>query len=210
MDIMFLINGFIIGFTASIPLGPIGLICIQRTINGSLKNGFVSGLGASLADTFFAIVAAFGITAIHTFIEEQQLYLRIIGGSILVVLGLKFFLTNPTIQTRKQNKNGNLWTDFVSVFFLTLSNPLTVFVFGAVFAGFGIIPKDNTWFEMLELVMGIFFGALCWWILLVNIVNFFRDKFRLRRLWWLNKIVGAIITIFGFIALISVAFIKFY
>ncbi|MCX7862835.1 MAG: LysE family transporter [Bacteroidales bacterium] len=209
MELLYLINGFIIGLSASIPLGPVGLICIQKTLNSKLKNGIVSGIGAASADTFFAVVAAFGISAVHNFIETQQMYLRLIGGIILIGLGLKFFLTNPAIQIRKQRNRGNsLYADFVSVFALTLSNPLTVFVFGAVFAGFGIIPNNSTWFEMFELVIGIFIGASVWWILLVSAVNFFRHKFRLRRLWWMNKIMGAIITAFGVFAIVSVLFLK--
>ncbi len=206
---MFLLNGFIIGLSASIPLGPVGLICIQKTLNSRLKNGIVSGIGAAAADTFFAIVAAFGISAVHNFIETQQFYLRIAGGLILIGLGLKFFLTNPAIQVRShRKKSSSLWADFVSVFFLTISNPLTVFVFGAVFAGFGIISANSKWYKMLELVTGIFLGAATWWIILVSIINLFRKKFRLRRLWWLNKIMGVIITSFGLFALISILFLK--
>ena len=118
MNFLYLINGIIIGFSASVPLGPIGLICIQKTLNGKRINGIISGFGAAMADTFFAIIAAFGISAVHNFIQTQQLYLRIGGGLILLGLGLKFFLTNPAIQIRKQrNKNNNLWADFASVFF---------------------------------------------------------------------------------------------
>ncbi len=209
MELVYLFNGFIIGLSASIPLGPIGLICIQKTLNARLKNGIVSGIGAASADTFFAIVAAFSINAVYNFIEEQQIYLRIVGGTILIGLGLKFFLTNPAIQIRKQQNKGNsLWTDFVSVFVLTLSNPLTVFVFGAIFAGFGIIPANNQWYDMLELVSGVFLGASAWWIFLVSTVNIFRKRFRLRRLWWMNKIMGAIIVLFGIFAIVSLLFLK--
>lgn len=209
MNFLYIINGIVIGLSASIPLGPIGLICIQKTLNGKRINGIISGFGSALADTFFAVIAAFGISAVHNFIQTQQLYLRIGGGLILLGLGLKFFLTNPAIQIRKQrNKNNNLWADFVSVFLLTLSNPLTVFVFGAVFAGFGIIPKESKWYEMLEVVAGIFMGASTWWIILVNTINIFRKKFRLRRLWWMNKIMGIIIIVFGIFAIISSFFLK--
>ncbi|NMD01289.1 MAG: LysE family transporter, partial [Bacteroidales bacterium] len=161
-------------------------------------------------DTFFAVVAAFGISAVHNFIETQQLFLRLAGGIILLFLGLKFFLTNPAIQIRKQrNKTNNLWADFVSVFLLTLSNPITVVVFGAVFAGFGIIPKESSWFDMIMLVSGVFSGAMLWWISLVYIINMFRKKFRLRRLWWMNKIMGVVITLFGLFALVSAFFLEF-
>jgi len=209
VEFTFLLNGFVIGLSASIPLGPVGLICIQKTLNGRLKNGIVSGLGAASADTFFAIVAAFGISAVYNFIEAQQIYLRIMGGIILIGLGLKFFLTNTAIQVRKQRNRGNsIWADFVSVFVLTLSNPLTVFVFGAVFAGFGIIPAHSKWYEMLELVTGVFLGAFAWWTFLVSTVNIFRKKSRLRHLWWMNKIMGAIITLFGLFAIVSLFFLK--
>jgi len=209
MDFLLFLKGIFIGLSASIPLGPVGLICIQKTLNSRRSNGIASGIGAALADTFFAVVAAFGISAVHNFIETQQLYLRLAGGLILLLLGLKFFLTNPAIQIRKQrNKNNNLWADFVSVFLLTLSNPLTVFVFGAVFAGFGIILKENTWYNIIMLISGVFCGAVLWWITLVNIINIFRNKFRLRRLWWMNKIMGVIIITFGVFALISAFFLK--
>lgn len=207
MDLLLLIKGVIIGLSASIPLGPVGLICIQKTLNSKRKNGIVAGMGAALADTFFAVVAAFGISTVHNFIETQQLFLRLGGGIILLFLGLKFFLTNPAIQIRKQRyKNNNLWADFVSVFLLTLSNPITVVVFGAVFAGFGVIPKESSWFSLIMLVSGVFSGAMLWWISLIYIINMFRKKFRLRRLWWMNKIMGVVITLFGLFALISAFF----
>lgn len=210
MNFLYFINGIIIGFFASVPLGPIGLTCIQRTLNGKRINGIISGFAAATADTFFAIVAAFGISTVQNFIESQQFYLRIGGGIILLVLGLNFFLTNPVIQVRKQrNKNNNLWSDYVSVFLLTLSNPLTVFVFGAIFASFGIIPKESKWYEMLVLVAGIFIGASAWWNVLVSIIDIFRKKFHLRRLWWMNKIMGVIISSFGIFALISSLLLKF-
>jgi len=209
MDFLLFIKGIFIGLSASIPLGPVGLVCIQKTLNSRRTNGVVAGIGAALADTFFAVVAAFGISAVHNFIETQQLYLRLVGGLILLLLGLKFFLTNPAIQIRKQrNKNNNLWADFASVFLLTLSNPLTVFVFGAVFAGFGIIPRENNWYNMIMLISGVFCGAVLWWFTLVNIINIFRKKFRLRRLWWMNKIMGVIIIAFGIFAFISSFFLK--
>lgn len=208
MDLIVHIKGIIIGLSASVPLGPIGLICIQKTLNNKRTNGIVAGTGAALADTFFAVVAAFGISAVHNFIETQQLFLRISGGIILIFLGFKFLLTNPAIQIRKKrNKNNNLWADFASVFLLTLSNPLTVVIFGAIFAGFGIIPKESRWLDVIMLISGVFIGAMIWWISLVNIINLFRKKFRLRRLWWMNKIMGVIIIVFGLFAFVSSFFL---
>ncbi|MGQ9846667.1 MAG: LysE family translocator [Bacteroidales bacterium] len=209
MGLILFIKGIIIGLSASIPLGPVGLICIQKTLNNKRINGVVAGIGAAFADTFFAVVAAFGISAVHNFIEKQQLFLRLSGGIILLSLGLKFFLTNPAIQIRKKhNKNNNLWADFVSVFLLALSNPITVVVFGAVFASFGVIPKESSWLDVIMLISGIFIGAMIWWVSLVSVINTFRKKFRLRRLWWMNKIMGVIIILFGLFALISFFILK--
>lgn len=210
MGIMSFVNGIILGFSASIPLGPIGLICIQKTLNRGRWAGIVSGAGAATSDTFFAIIAAFGISIISDFIEQQQFTLRIIGSIILLLLGLKIFLTNPAIQIRKQKgKKNNLLGDFISIFFLTLSNPITVFVFGAVFASSGLIKVNNTFFDLIQIVIGVFVGAMLWWLILTNFVNMFRAKFRLKRLWWINKITGAVIVIFGIFVFVASIMMKY-
>lgn len=209
MDIRSFIDGVIIGFSASVPLGPIGVICIQKTINKGRWSGLVSGAGAAGADTFFAIIAGFGLTFITDFITEKQLYLRIAGSIILLILGLKMFLTNPAIQIRRQRfKKKGLFSDFISVFFLTLSNPLTVLFFGAVFAGFGVVKEESDFLSVFFMVVGIFVGALAWWVILTTTVNHFRKKFRLKRLWWINKITGAIVILCGIAGGISLFFIN--
>lgn len=210
MGIFILIQGIILGFSASVPLGPMGLICIQKTLNRGRLAGIVSGAGAAAADTFYAIIAAFGISFISDFIQKEQFILRIIGSIILIFLGLKIFYTNPAIQIRKQKgKKNNLIGDFVSIFFLTLSNPITVFFFGAVFASTGVLKGENSFLELVEVVVGVFTGAMLWWLILTTVVNVFRSKFRLKRLWWINKITGAVIVIFGIVALIGTLYMKF-
>lgn len=209
MGIEIFIQGIILGFSASVPLGPMGLICIQKTLNRGRLAGLVSGAGAAAADTFYAVIAAFGISFITDFIQKEQFTLRIIGSIILVLLGFKIFVTNPAIQIRKQNrKKNNLIGDFISIFFLTLSNPITVFFFGAVFASTGILKGENSFLELIEVVVGVFTGAMLWWLILTTVVNVFRSKFRLKRLWWINKITGAVIVIFGLVAIIGTLIIK--
>ena len=210
MGIELLIQGIILGFSASVPLGPMGLICIQKTLNRGRFAGMVSGAGAASADTFYAIIAAFGISFITDFIHQEQFILRIIGSIILLLLGYKIFVTNPAIQLRKQSrKKDNLIADFISIFFLTLSNPITVFFFGAVFASTGIMKTENTFLELSQLVAGVFLGGMLWWFILTTVVNVFRSKFRLKRLWWINKITGALIAIFGIVAIVGTIYIKF-
>lgn len=205
----YLLNGVLVGFTASMPLGPIGVLCIQKTISKGRMAGFVSGMGAATADTIYAIIAGFGLTFISNFIVNQQFYLRIGGAVICFYLGLKIFRTNPAIQLRRESQRGqNIWTDYLSILFLTISNPLTLLLFGAVFAGFGIIQGNADFKSIFLLVCGVFMGALSWWTLLTGFVNLFRSKFRLKRVWWLNKITGMLIILFSFVALASVFFLK--
>ena len=205
----YLVNGMVVGFSASIPLGPIGVLCIQKTINKGRMSGFMSGMGAASADTIYAIIAGFGLSFITNFIVSQQLVLRIIGAIILFYLGIRIFRTNPAIQIRREGrKSKNILADYFSILFLTLSNPLTIFLFGAVFAGFGIIEGNADFKSVLFLVTGVFIGALTWWTLLTGVVNLFRSKFRLKRIWWINKITGILIMVFSVLALVSVFFLK--
>ncbi len=192
----------IIGLAASIPLGPIGVICVQRTINKGKISGFFSGLGAAAADTIFATIAGFSLSFIISFIEERQLILEIIGGAIVVILGLKTFRTNPVAQLKRhKRKKNNLFEDFLSVLLLTGTNPFTVFFFIAMFAASGVIVHDQSiWVNSIALI-GVFLGAALWWYILSSVVNYFRRHFRLKQLWWINKIAGAIITILGVLAI---------
>lgn len=209
MGTLFILHGIVLGFSASVPLGPIGLICIQKTLNKGRLAGMVAGAGAAFADTFYAVIAAFGISIISDFIQQEQFTLRIGGSIILILLGYRIFVTNPAIQIRRQrNRKNNMLGDFISIFLLTLSNPITVFVFGAVIAGTGIMKSENTFFELVQLVAGVFLGGFLWWFCLTTIVNIFRKKFRLKRLWWMNKITGAVIVIFGIAALTGTMFIR--
>jgi len=209
MNFQYFLNGLIIGFSASAPLGPIGVLCIQKTINKGRLSGIVSGLGAASADTVFAIISGFGLTIISNFITTQQTFLRICGGIILIYLGIKIFITNPGIQIRKQSKDKKIFNDFISIFFLTISNPITLFVFAAVFAGFGIVKGESNFSSIFELVFGVLIGATIWWTILTTFINMFRSKIRLRRLLWINKISGVLIVIFGIATFISLFYLNY-
>ncbi len=210
MFLDYLWQGIIVGLSASIPLGPIGVLCIQRTLNKGKISGFVSGLGAAAADGFYAIVAGFSITIIIDSLTEYQTYLRIIGGIVLLVMGYKLIVANPGIQLRKQlkKKGKGLFGDFISIFALTVSNPITVFVFAAVFAGFGIVDKESQFTSVLSLIFGVVFGATLWWFTLSSVVSIFRSKFKLRRMLWINRIAGVLVIIFGLFVIASIFFDK--
>ena len=200
-----LVKGLLIGLLASIPLGPIGVICVQRTVNKGRLSGFISGLGAASADTIFATIAGFSLTFIITFIEEKQIAFQIAGGLVVVALGAKIFFTNPIRQLRRhKRKKNSLTEEFISVLLLTITNPLAVFFFLALFAAFGVVSGQTTWYLSLVTLGGVFLGAGLWWYTLTSLVNIFRNKFRLKQLWWINKISGIAIFILGIFALAGV------
>jgi len=207
VEIEFLLKGIIVGFLASIPLGPVGVLCIQRTINKGRVSGLFSGMGAATVDSFFALVAALGLTFIINFIEEQQFYIQLFGGGVLIFLGTRIFNTNPIRQIRRHRKKKNkLVEDFFSVLFLTLSNPLAIFLFVAAFAGIGLVTSKDSSIKSSLIIAGVFLGAMLWWTSLTFFVDLFRKKFRLKQLWWINKIAGILIIVFGVAAMLSVFF----
>ncbi|MCG8411641.1 MAG: LysE family translocator [Bacteroidales bacterium] len=207
MNVEFIIKGLVVGFLASIPLGPVGVLCIQRTINKGRTSGVFSGMGAATVDSFFALVAAFGLTFVINFIEEQQFYIQLIGGAVLILLGVNIFRANPIKQIRRHRRKKNkLIEDYFSVLLLTLSNPLAIFLFVAAFAGIGMVSSQDNAFHSWLIVLGVFGGAMAWWFILTFLINIFREKFRLKQLWWINKIAGLAIIVFGIVAMFSVFF----
>ncbi|MBA7650459.1 hypothetical protein ES703_58265 [subsurface metagenome] len=157
-----LIKGIIIGLLVSVPLGPIGVLCIQRTLNKGRLAGLVSGLGAAAADTIFAIVAGFGLTIIINFIEERHVYFQVIGGLFVLYIGLRIFYTNPVKQLKLQRlKKTQLSQDFMSVFLLTLSNPMAVFLFLAIMTAIKVASDKMSITEISLLTAGIAGGSYC-------------------------------------------------
>ncbi len=205
-QLIFLIKGVIIGFVASIPLGPIGVICVQKTLSRSHKAGFISGLGAAGADTVFAAVAAFFLGVVLSFIETYIDLMKVIGGICVIIVGVSIFLRNPVIQIKKIRANkGSLWSDFISVFLLTLANPAYILMFVALFASFGISHTGSR-FNSSLLVSGVFLGAALWWFILTFGISFLRRGFRPRHLLYMNRASGAIIVLLGAIAIVSIFF----
>ena len=203
MNLQYILDGIIIGFSASVPLGPIGVLCIQRTLNKGRMSGLFSGLGAAFSDTIYAIIAGFSLSFIVSFIEERLMIIQIFGAIVLIFLGVRIFLSNPAVQLRKQKKGkGNLFQDFISTFFITISNPLAIFLFLAFFASFGSVKPGDNVINHLILIGGVFGGASLWWFILSSVINLFRSKINLRRLWWLNKIAGATIVVLVIIAFV--------
>ncbi|HEX7588034.1 MAG TPA: LysE family transporter [Anaerolineae bacterium] len=204
MDLTFLLRGLVIGFSIAAPVGPIGVLCIRRTLADGRAAGLVSGLGAASADACYGFIAAFGLTFISNFLIDQKIWLHLIGGAFLCYLGIRTFLAQPAAQGQPTPVEGrSLFASFSSTLFLTLTNPVTVLSFVAIFAGLGIASANGGYATAAVLVSGVFLGSASWWLLLSGGVSLFRSRIDSRALEWINRISGVVITAFGAAALAS-------
>ncbi len=203
MDIFPFLKGLLIGFSIAAPVGPIGVLCIRRTLASGRITGLLSGMGAATADAFYGSIAAFGLTAISSFLLQQQVVLRLVGGAFLCYLGLRAMLSRPANTTSLNNRVSRL-NAYVSTFFLTLTNPLTILFFAAIFAGFGLVAERPSFASAGVMVLGVFLGSSTWWLLLSGVISLFRSRFGQTGLAWVNRISGVIILGFGIAAIVGV------
>lgn len=206
-DIGYLLRGILVGIAVSIPLGPIGVMIVQRTLTRGNWAGFFSGVGAAISDLVYALIAGYGFSLIISFIEVHQLSLQVAGGAVLMAFGVYTFLQNPIKQIRAPRKtNLNYWQDVVSTFALTITNPLAVFTFLIIFTSFDIFVEAQENNLIYVVLIGVFLGALLWWLHLTLLVGLFRRFINIRRLWWINKISGLTIAIIA-LGIVIYAFI---
>jgi threonine/homoserine/homoserine lactone efflux protein len=187
-------------------VGPIGVLCIRRTLAEGRATGFASGLGAASADAIYGCVAGFGLTFISDFLVNQKTWLQAIGGLFLLYLGIKTLLAKPAQQAASAKGSGLIGT-YASTFFLTITNPMTIISFIGVFVGLGLAGSSGSYASAGILVLGVFIGSALWWLALSGGVGLVREKFNANGMQWVNRISGAIITVFGVVALASL-FIK--
>lgn len=202
MDINYLLKGIVIGFSIAAPVGPIGVLCIRRTLADGRAAGLLAGLGAATADALYGCVAGFGMTLISSFLVSQQTWISLIGGAFLCFLGVKTLFSKPAKESANIRKKGLLGS-YISTFFLTLTNPMTILSFAAIFAGLGLASESTNYSSAGILVLGVFIGSAAWWLLLSGVVGLFREKFDLKAMQWVNRISGMIILGFGIFALVS-------
>lgn len=200
MDIVFFAKGLIIGFSIAAPVGPIGVLCIRRTLVQGRAIGLISGLGAATADAIYGLIAGFSLTFISGILVSHQLELRIVGGLFLCYLGVTNFLSKPADSAATVTGKGMIGA-YTSTLFLTLTNPLTILSFTAIFAGLGIASNAQSYLDSAVLVCGVFLGSALWWLLLSMGVSIFRSKFHHQSLVLVNKISGLIIIAFGIVAI---------
>ena len=202
---MIFLKGFIIGISIAAPVGPIGVLCIQRTITYGKLNGLATGLGAASADAVYGFVAAFGLTFISNFLVAQQTWFRIIGGAFLIYLGIRaYFSTQENVSINKGSpKHAGAYG---TTFLLTLSNPMTILSFAAIFSGFGLVDASIQYGSAALMVLGVFLGSAAWWLFLSGGTSLFRNRLN-ERLQWVNRLSGVVIAAFGIIAIGSLLFV---
>jgi threonine/homoserine/homoserine lactone efflux protein len=205
MESALFIKGFVIGFSIAAQVGPIGILCIQRTVSGGQVRGLVTGLGAATADAIYGLIAAFGLTFISNFLVAQSVWFRLIGGLFLFYLGLRTLFRKPQQQSVSVANSTN-FAAYGTTFFLTLTNPMTILFFAGIFAGLGIVSESARYPSAALMVMGVFTGSATWWLLLSGAAGIVRNKMSEVKLAWVNKIAGLVILAFGVIALSSLVF----
>lgn len=197
-----LLKGLIIGFSIAAPVGPVGLLCIQRTLNYGRLSGLLTGLGAATADGLYGAIAAFGLTLISNFFVAQRFWLGLIGGVFLFYLGLRTFTSRPAEQAAAKAHKGLVY-DYISTVLLTLANPATILAFVAIFAGLGLGSTEQGVHAALVMTVGVTLGSALWWFLLSGGISLFRQKLKPSALAIVNRISGIIIVAFALYALIS-------
>ncbi|MFR9602760.1 MAG: LysE family transporter [Rikenellaceae bacterium] len=202
-------RSIMVGVAASITVGPVAVLCIQRTLSKSHRSGLISGLGVASADTLMALVAFFFYSVLQEPIEKYNIILRIVGGLFVVGVGAFIFFQNPVVQIR-QNRAGksSSWQDFVSIFGITLANFLMVIpyilAFFAVFKiSTGEASDTSNMMSGVIVTSGFFAGAVGWWTLLSFVINLFRSKFRPRHMLTINHVAGLIIGLLGVYTILS-------
>jgi threonine/homoserine/homoserine lactone efflux protein len=197
MLLWLLVKGVLVGIIIAVPAGPVGVLCIRRTIFHGQLAGFLSGLGAATADAVFGIIAGFGLTVISDVLLDYQNWLRVGGAAFLLYVGVTAFSADPLAGTQAQRDPEGLFADYVSTFALTITNPITILAFLAIFAGIGFTGNEATLGRAAILVLGVWFGSLMWWAALSLGAGMVRLSFGRHHLVWINRGSGGILVLSG-------------
>lgn len=201
-----LCKGVIVGIVVSAPLGPVGVLCIQRTLNKGRWFGFVTGLGAALSDICYALITGYGMSFMDELIVKHQLFLQFVGSIMLLAFGIYTFRSNPVKSLRPTSSSrGTYLHNFVTAFFVTFSNPLIIFLFIGLFARFSfVMPGSPLGFQLVG-YLAIILGALVWWFSITYFVNKVRTRFNVHGIWMLNRIIGVVVMIAAIVGLVFAA-----
>jgi threonine/homoserine/homoserine lactone efflux protein len=202
MPIELLLLGIIIGLMVAVPVGPLGLLCVNRALSRGPLYGLFSGMGVATADALAAGITALGMTLVSDFLIDHQMFLRGVGGIFLCYLGIKIYRTRPVTQI-PVGDGGSLARAYATTFLLTVSNPVTFLSFVAIYAGWGVRSLSGRYLAAALLAGGVFSGSVLWWLALEVGLLLFRDRFSHSVLGWIHKVSGAVITVAGIIIFLS-------
>jgi threonine/homoserine/homoserine lactone efflux protein len=201
MDLIFFLKGLIIGFAMAVPIGPVGVMCVRKTLAEGHSRGLTIGLGGATADSLYGAIAAFGVKFVSDMIVHEQVWVHLLGGGLLLFLGIR------TIRLKRKDPilpfdNKGVWGSYVSGVLLALTNPLTIFAFVAVFAAFGLGHPLSVVSAGI-LVTGIFVGTCLWFFALGFLATSFRKRLNRNGLMWVNRVSGGLIILSGVIAIVT-------
>lgn len=202
MDLILFIKGIVAGFIIAAPVGPVGILCVQRTLAKGMPVGLTAGFGGAVADTIFGAVAAFGLTFIADFLLRNETWMRLGGGILLLALGLHGCFKHVSVMTAPPSVRGAAG-DGVSAFILTITNPITMLTFSPVFLAVGaVVPQDDrpaAW----SLILGVFAGSCLWWLMLCTLAELFRRRLNSARMLIIHRLSAGMILFFGVVVLLS-------
>lgn len=199
-----IIKAFLVGFAASVPVGPVAILVVQKTLSKGYQAGFITGLGASVVDTLFAVIAVFALAVTQQFLNDHQMVILLVGGAILVGIGLSMALKDPFRKMRSDGTSKASATDFLQAVFMTISNPGAIFVMLALFAFFGITDDSPSSWRVAPILLSVAGGSVTYWFLLSWGLGHFRNKFTMNTLLWISRVTGALVVVIG-IALLAQA-----
>lgn len=201
------VKGMIIGIVASAPMGPVGVLCIQRTLNKGRAYGLVTGTGAALSDILYALLTGYGLSFIYEIISNQStlFWLQIVGASIMFIFGLHTFRTNPMKNTRNVSRNkSSLLQNGITGFFITLSNPTIILLFLGLFTPFNFMLPEQPFFMQCIGYLSIFGGAMAWWFFITYVVSKLRARFDVRGIRIINRVIGVAVMVGSLIGVILI------
>jgi threonine/homoserine/homoserine lactone efflux protein len=202
LSIELLIKGVIVGIAIAAPVGPIGLLCMQRTLTSGWLSGLISGLGAATADSVYGSIAAFGLTLVQDFLLDHTKAIAKAGGVVLCLLGIRILLMKPsTVVAKPRMSTMGLVGDFAGTFMLTLANPMTILSFIAIFAALNTSAASDSYGAAATLILGVFAGSAAWWLFLSLGIGGIRHRIDEPALRWIARLSGALVIAFGALTL---------
>lgn len=196
------LQSLVIGVSIAAPVGPIGVLCVRRTLAQGFGIGIATGLGAASADALYAMIAGSGLVLVAGFLVSQQQWIHLVGGVFLCYLGIRTSLTQPSKPVEISGRKSYA-AAYSSTFFLTITNPITIMAFAGIFAGLGLAADNRSLLSLASMVAGVFLGSMFWWLFLSSVVSRYRNRFGERQMLWVNRVSGLVILGFGIGAMLS-------